>query len=174
MIKKIQSPLIITIGILLLLTGLVVAAPQGQGYQGQGSRGQGPGGHGPGGAGQMMGIFRDLDLTEDQRAQLRETVHEQMDGELGELMRNQRQERRDLRKLIANPATEESAIIDAVQANAVAAEQIAVAQHRLTVSMFEILTEEQRVQALALIEERADQQFQPRGRGRRGGPPAGE
>lgn len=174
MIKKIQSPLIVTIGILLLVTGLVVAAPQGQGNQGQGFRGHGSGGHGTGGAGQMMGIFRNLDLTEDQRVQLRATVHEQMDGELGELSRSQRQARRDLRKLIVDPATEESAIIDAVQANALAAEQLAVAQHRLTVSMFEILTEEQQVQALELIEERADQEYQPRGRGRRGGPPAGE
>jgi len=174
MTKKIQSPLVITIGILLLVTGLVVAAPQGQGSQGQGARGHGPGGHGSGGAGQMMGIFRELDLTEDQRVQLRATVHEQMDGELGELMRNQRKARRDLRKLIHDPATEESAIIDAVQANTAAAEQIAIAQHRLTVSLFEFLTEEQREQALVLIEERSDDEFQPQGRGRRGGPPSGE
>lgn len=174
MTKKIQSPLVITIGILLLVTGLVVAAPQGQGSQGQGARGHGPGGHGAGGAGQMMGIFRELDLTEDQRVQLRATVHEQMDGELGELMRNQRKARRDLAKLIRDPATEESAIVDAVQANTAAAEQIALAQHRLTVSLFELLTEEQREQALVLIEERSDDEYQPRGRGRRGGPPSGE
>ena len=122
----------------------------------------------------MMGIFRELDLTEDQRGQLRTIVHEQMEGELGELMRDQRQARRDLGKLIHDPATEESAIIDAVQANTVASEQIALARHRLTVSMFEILTEEQREQALVLIEERSAEGFQPQGRGRRGGPPSGE
>jgi Spy/CpxP family protein refolding chaperone len=174
MTKKIQSPLVITIGILLLVTGLVVAAPQGQGSQGQGARGHGPGAYGPGGADPMMGIFHELDLTEDQRVELRKTVHEQMDGELGELMRNQRQARRDLGKLIHDPDTEESAIVDAVRANTVAAEQIALARHRLTVSIFSILTEEQREQARVLIEERSDREFHPRRGGHRGGPPSGE
>ena len=174
MTKRIQSPLVLTIGILLLVTTVAMAAPQGQRGNGSGARGFGPDGHGQRGAGQMMGIFRELDLTEDQRGQLRTIVHEQMEGELGELMRDQRQARRDLGKLIHDPATEESAIIDAVQANTVASEQIALARHRLTVSMFEILTEEQREQALVLIEERSAEGFQPQGRGRRSGPPSGE
>ena len=122
----------------------------------------------------MMGIFRDLDLTEDQREQLRATVHEQMEGELGESIRNQRQAQRDIRKLIHDPAADENAIVDAVQAGTVAAEQSALARHRLVVSLFEILTEEQRAEALALIEERSDDEFQPQRRGRRGGRPGGE
>ena len=44
---------------------------------------------------------------------------------------------------------------------------------RLIVSLFEILTEEQRAQALVLIEEMPDD-FQRRGQGRRSGPPSGE
>ena len=160
--KTIQSPLVIAISILLLATGLAVAAPQGQR------------GHGPGGPGHMMGIFRQLDLTEEQREQLRATAREQIEGELGELMHNQFQARRELRKLIHDPGTEESAIIDAVQAKTVMAEQVALAQHRLTVSLFEILTEEQRQQALALIEEMPDDEFPPKRRGRHGGPPSGE
>ena len=162
MTKKAQSFLVITVSILLLVTGLALAAPHGQRD------------HGPGGPGQMMGIFRQLDLTEEQREQLRTTAREQMEGELGELMRGHFQARRDLRKLIHDPGTEESAIIDAVQANTIATEQIALAQHRLAVSLFEILTEEQREQALALIEEMPDDEFPPRRRGGRGGPPSGE
>jgi hypothetical protein len=61
-----------------------------------------------------------------------------------------------------------------LHANALAVEQIALAQHRLTVSLFEILTEEQQEQALALIAEMPDDEFPPRHRGRRGGPPSGE
>ena len=161
--KTIRSPLVIAISFLLLVTGLPLAAPQGQ-Y-----------GHGPGGPGRhMMDVFRQLDLTEEQREQLRTTAREQIDGELGELMRNQYQARRDLRKLIHDPGTAESAIIDAVRADTAMAEQVAVAQHRLTVSLFEILTEEQRQQALALIEEMPDDEFQPRRRGHRGGPPSDE
>jgi Spy/CpxP family protein refolding chaperone len=121
-----------------------------------------------------MGIFRELDLTVDQREQLRATFHEQMAGELGEAMREQRQAQRDLRKLIHDPTTEESAIIDAVQAGTVIAERTALARHRLLVSLFEILTEEQREQARALIEERSDDEFRPQRRGRRGAPPSGE
>jgi len=174
MTKKVQSPLVITISILLLVTGLALAAPQGQRSGSPGGQGFGPGGHGRVGASQMMGIFRQLDLTEEQREQLRTTAREQMEGELGELMRDHFQARRDLRKLIHDPGTEESAIIDAVQTRTLAAEQIALAQHRLTVSLFEILTDEQREQALALIEEMPDDEFPPRRRGGRGGPPSGE
>lgn len=171
MTKNIQSPLVIAISILLLVTGLALAAPQGQPEGGQGF---GPGGHGPRGAGQMMGIFRELDLTVDQREQLRATFHEHMAGELGQLMRDQRQAQRDLRKLIHDPAAEEGAIIGAVQAGTLTEEQVALARHRLVVSLFEVLTEEQREQARALIEERSDDEFQPQRRGRRGGPPSGE
>jgi len=174
MSKKVQFPFVITISILLLVTGLALAAPQGQRNSDPGARGFGAGGHGPGRPGSMMGIFRQLDLTEEQREQLRTTAREQMEGELGELTRNQFQARRDLRKLIHDPGAEESAIIDAVQANTIAAEQFALAQHRMVVSLFEILTEEQREQALTLIEEMPDAEFQPRHRGRRGGPPSGE
>jgi Spy/CpxP family protein refolding chaperone len=174
MSKKVQSPLVITISILLLVTGLALAAPQGQRSQGSGARGYGAGGHGPGGAGQMMGIFRQLDLTEEQREQLRATARDQMEDELGQLTRDQFQARRDLGKLIHDPDAEESAIIDAVQASTIMAEQVALARHRLVVSLFEILTEEQREQALSLIEEMPDAEFQPGHRGRRGGPPSGE
>jgi Spy/CpxP family protein refolding chaperone len=174
MTKKIQSPLVLTISILLLVTGLALAAPQGQGRYDQGAPGFGPGGHGHRGEAPMMGIFRDLDLTDEQREQVRATVREQMEGELGELMRDQRQAQRDLRRLIHDPAAEESAIIDAVQARTVAAEQAALGQHRLIVSLFEILTDEQREQALVLLEERSDDEFRPHHRGRRGGPPSDE
>ena len=173
MTKRVQSPIVIAISVLLLVTGLALAAPQGQRDQSSGARGFGAGGHGPGGAGRLMSVFRQLDLTDEQREQLRTTAREQMEGELGDLTRNEIQARRDLQKLIHDPATEESAIVDAVQAHTVLAEQSAVARHRLIVSLFEILTEEQRAQALVLIDEMPDD-FQRRGQGRRSGPPSGE
>lgn len=169
MTRQVRSTLVITLSFLLLVTGLALAAPQGQHGYGPGARGFGAGDRGP-----LMGIFRELDLTEGQREQLRATVREQMEGELGELTRNQFQARRELQKLIHDPSTEESAIVDAVQANAITAEQLALARHRLVVSMFEVLTEDQREQALTRLEQMPDDEFQPRRRGRRGGPPSGE
>jgi Spy/CpxP family protein refolding chaperone len=174
MTKKLQSPTVIAIGILLLVlaTTLAVSAPQGQRGYGQGPRGMGPGGPGDGGA--MMGIFRDLDLSDDQRDQLRTIGREQMEGELGDLTRAQIQARRNLRQLIHDPAADENAIVDAVRAQTVTEEQLALARHRLFVAMFGVLTEEQQAKALQLIEERADEDFRPPHRGRRGGPPSGQ
>jgi Spy/CpxP family protein refolding chaperone len=117
--------------------------------------------HGPGGLGPMGGILRQLDLTDEQRQQVRDRIEHAMDGELGRLMRDHRQKRHELRRLVHDPSSEESAITSAVQAATADAGALALAQHRLAVSVFEVLTPEQREEALELLAQ-APQRMQRR------------
>jgi Spy/CpxP family protein refolding chaperone len=150
----------ITITLTFLTAGAVLAAPRG-------AWGQGPGYHGPG-AGPLGSVFHELDLTTDQRDRLRSTVEQFMQGQLGELMRAQREQRQTMFRMIHDPNTEESAIVDAVHRSILGAEQLALEQHRMTVALFDILTEEQRQQALELLAELPDSQAVPWRHSRRG------
>jgi Spy/CpxP family protein refolding chaperone len=114
-----------------------------------------------------MRVFMELDLSDEQRTQVRSLMQEAMDGELGRLLQDRREQRRAVGRLIHDPAAEESAVLDAVRAAAAEAEQLALEQHRLTVALFGVLDETQRAQAAELLEELPDR-LQGWGRGRRG------
>jgi Spy/CpxP family protein refolding chaperone len=118
----------------------------------------------------MGGVLHELDLTEEQRDQIRTTVHQRMGGELGEAMRQSRDARRELEELIADPVAEEAAIRDALQRVGRATERLALERHGLTVAVGEILTAEQREQYRELLAERP----QRAPRRRPGGPPWGD
>ncbi|HXV75806.1 MAG TPA: periplasmic heavy metal sensor [Candidatus Polarisedimenticolaceae bacterium] len=115
----------------------------------------------------LVEVFRQLELSDEQRDRVRSTVDEWMWGELGELLRTQRSERRELERLILDPSADEAAILAASAAVNRTRERVAVERHRFGVALFEILDETQRAEALALIAELPE-------RGRRGyggGPP---
>jgi len=138
-----------TIG-LLLASGVAVFA--------QGPRGGGPPPgpgygmhHGGGGFGPMGGILRQLDLTDEQRDQIRDRIDQAMNGELGQLMQDHRDKQQQLRQLIHDPNADESAITAAVQNVTADAEALALARHRLAVSVFDVLTPDQRAQAQELL-----------------------
>ncbi len=133
---------------LVLLGGsLVLAQGRGPGF------GPGPHGRMGRGPGPMAGALHQLDLTDEQRDQVRATVQEKMQGQLGDLMRQARQARRDLERLVADPTAGEAAVLDAAHQAGLAGEQLAVERHRLAVAIGKILTDEQRQQFLQLLEE---------------------
>jgi Spy/CpxP family protein refolding chaperone len=120
-----------------------------------------------------MRALDQLDLTDEQRDQLRVTFHESMAGDLGRLRQEQRERQRELARLIADPTTEESAIVSAVRAAAEREEKLALAQHQLHVALFGILSEEQREEAQALIAE-LPRRARGDGRGKRRNAPGSE
>lgn len=150
--KRITRLHVVILTLSLFLAGGVAALAQGQ-------RGGGPpdhafGGPGPGpGIGFLHGIFHELDLTDEQREQVHARVDEAMAGELGQILQDRRQKHHELQQLIHDPSTEEAAITAAVRRITADSELLALAQHRLSVSVFEVLTPEQREQALELLAE---------------------
>jgi Spy/CpxP family protein refolding chaperone len=146
---------------------------------GQGARGFGhcDSGHGDGHRTPIARVAHQLDLSDDQRGQLRATVDRYMEGELGQLMQNRRTQRHDLGRLIHDPSSDENAIVDAVRQTALDAERRALERHRLTVALFDILDEQQRAEARQRIAE-LPETGRPFGhgphRGPHRGPPSGE
>lgn len=125
-------------------------------------------GRGDGGAlGPLGGILRMLDLTEEQRKQVHAQVTDAMQGELGQSLRDLEDERHKLRQLVLEPKSEEAAILAQVRAVNALAEPIALAQHRLAISVNEVLTPEQREQAKKMLEDRSARRHRP------GPPPSG-
>ena len=125
-------------------------------------------GRGDGGPlGPLGGILRALDLTDEQRQQIHAQLTGAMQGELGQSLRQQEDERHKLRLLVLDPKTEESAIVAQVRAVNALAEPVALAQHRLAISVIELLTPEQREEAKKILEDRAARRQRP------GRPPAG-
>ncbi len=71
--------------------------------------------------------------------------------------------------MIHDPTTDENTIIEAVRNSTAAAEQFALERHRLSVALFDLLDEEQRAQAMQLLEQLPEQRFRGRRGQRRGG-----
>jgi len=143
---------------LVIATTIGVLLAGGLGAFAQGARGDGPPPgpgygmhHGRGGFGPMGGILRQLDLTTEQRDQVRDIMDQAMNGELGQLMRDHREKQDQLRQLIHDPLADAGAISAAVQNVTADAEALALARHRLVISVFDVLTPEQREQAQELM-----------------------
>lgn len=147
---RLRKAVPVALCLVLLGGGLVLAQGRGPGF--------GPGPHhgrmgmGPG-PGPMAGVLHQLDLTDEQRDRIRATIHESMNGELGDLMRQARQARQQLEKLIADPTADEAALLDAAHQAGLVGEQLAVERHRLAVAIGNILTEEQQQQFQELLAE---------------------
>jgi Spy/CpxP family protein refolding chaperone len=112
----------------------------------------------------MGGVFRQLDLTDEQREQVRTKIEAHMEGALGEYMRQQDEIRQELQRLIHDPAADENAVADAARRVSDYCERVAVERHRMVVDLFEVLDEEQRQQATELLNELPDrsQKFRQR------------
>ena len=147
--RSVRFRLILFTVVALLAGG---AAALAQGYRGGGPPEHGFGGPGPG-LGFLREVFHELDLTPEQREQIHGRLDEAMNGELGQLLKYQMQKHHDLQKLIHDPSTDEATITAAVRRVTADAELLALAQHRLSVSVFEVLTPEQRAKALELLAE---------------------
>lgn len=112
---------------------------------------RGPGRHG--GARVFGRMARQLDLTDDQRAQMREIVHKHWLSGLGASADRARLAKRGLRGLIQDPAADESAIRAAAKSAAAADEELAVERHRTFAEAAALLTPEQQEKLKALRQE---------------------
>ena len=159
-------------GFKIVIATLALASILGPAALAQDARRGGPPGaawgRGDGGPlGPLGGILRTLDLSEEQRKQIHAQVTDAMEGELGQTLRELEGERHKLRQLVLEPKSEEAAILAQVRAVNAFAEPIALAQHRLAVTVSEVLTPEQRAQAKQMLEDRAARRHRP------GPPPSG-
>ena len=135
--------LLVPASIALLAAGLALAEP-------------GRAGHRNGRAGMRLDrIARQLDLTDAQRARIREIFEEHRDSALGDAAAKSRASRTELRSLIHNPAANEQAIRDAAKRASQAEADLAVERHRALAEAFKVLTPEQQEKAKQLREQRA-------------------
>jgi Spy/CpxP family protein refolding chaperone len=95
-------------------------------------------------------IARELDLTVEQREQIREIFRAHWQAGLDDLIRENRDVRRGLARLIHDPGASDSEIRAAVRAAGEPAEDLAVARHRLALDIQDVLTPEQRRRAREL------------------------
>ncbi len=123
------------------------------GHGPHGQRAGGPGGRPPGM--QLVGmIMHRLDLTDEQREQVRGTVRTHVQETLRGLRDAQRTARRNLGRLINDPESEEAAILDAARNAAAVGEQVALARHALVRQLYGLLTGEQQAELKQLVAER--------------------
>lgn len=108
------------------------------------------------GSGILARIARRLELTDDQRAQIRGIVAKHWSAGLGDAARRARVARRDLQDAITNPAADETAVRDAARKAAGAAEDLAVKRHQAFAEAFAVLTPEQQDKAKGLREQRRE------------------
>lgn len=159
--KLVTLTTVILAGAVLLAGAASAAGGAGAGPGlGQGG-GRGPGhgpGLGPGGpGGGPFGIgpaTRELDLTADQRGQLRAIVEQEWEAGMHAAVDAARDAREALRAAIENPVTTEDQVRAAAQATAVPDANLAVARHKLFLAAREILTGEQQVLLQQLQAER--------------------
>jgi Spy/CpxP family protein refolding chaperone len=111
------------------------------------------GGHG---AGPGMRMAMELGLSDAQREEMRAAVERYRQGELGESERAAREARRELERLVRDPAAEESAVIEAAGTLAAAEQTTAVLRHAMAVEMNALLDDEQRAKAAELRERWAE------------------
>lgn len=112
----------------------------------------------------MRRMADELNLTAEQREQIRQIVHTHREGDLGQAAQAARTARTNVRRLVHDPQVTEEQIRAAVRAGSVPAEELALARHRLALAIQQVLTAEQRERAQAIGFEFGG----PRGRGGRG------
>ena len=118
--------------------------------------------------GPVAGLLHELDLTAQQRARIRTLVHEARDGELGESLREVEAAHHRLEILTWDADADDEDIAGAVRALAERVRGIALARHELALDILEILTQEQRDELQARLEEGPPEPARSRHGGRRG------
>jgi len=128
----------------ILGIALALAAATAVGAQGHPGPGPGPGGPPDPVMGPAGHLLHELDLSFDQRRQVRETVRGAMEGELGALARDFGEARHALETLVWDPGATDEAIRSASDVVAGWARALDAARHRFAASVLSVLTEEQR------------------------------
>jgi Spy/CpxP family protein refolding chaperone len=132
----------------------------------------GPGGHGGppnpaiGPAGRAL---HELDLSGEQREQIRDIVHGYMEGDLGQQLQAFHEARRALELLLWDSTAGEQDLIAASEVVAGAAQQMELVRHLLALDVLEVLTEEQRETFRQLLEVEPPHPGGPGGHGGPGG-----
>ena len=132
-------------GVLLALAALVfvpVAAARG-------------GGKRPG-HGELARMAEALDLTAEQRAQMRGIAEKYRGGPMGDHLRDLRQARVELRKAIQDVKATDAQVQEAAREVASHGAFVAVERHRMAIEMDRVLTEEQRQKAAELRQQRRE------------------
>jgi len=127
-------------------------------------RGMGGGMHGGG----MM--FRGLDLTDEQKAQIK-AIHEANKGTMQPLMEAMKANRQRMQEATANGAFDEATVTAIANEHGTLAAQMMVARQRVMSQTFAILTPEQKAKAAEMRQKRGEG-FKGRGM-RRGGKSGG-
>jgi Spy/CpxP family protein refolding chaperone len=151
------------VAVILLIGGLAFAQHRGRHHP------MPPGEFGPG-AGPMGHMAEELELTEEQRTDIRAIAKRYHDGSLGEALQAHQQAQRELRAVIHDPAAGEQAVLDAARRVSGQGEQIALERHRMALEISQVLTEEQRQKARELREQMSEEGspgFKQRRRGHR-------
>lgn len=128
-------------------------------------RGMGGGMHGGGG---MM--FRGLDLTDEQKAQMK-AIHEANKGTMQPLMEAMKANRQRMQEATANGAFDEATVTAIANEHGTLSAQMMVARQRVMSQTFAILTPEQKAKAAEMRQKRGEG-FKGRGM-RRGGKASG-
>jgi Spy/CpxP family protein refolding chaperone len=95
-------------------------------------------------------LSRQLDLTDGQKARIKEIFEAHRADGLGDAAQSSRQARRDLRLLIHDPSADENAIRAAASRSAQAEGDLAVERHKMFGEIYQLLTPEQQEKAKAL------------------------
>ena len=167
--KKITA-LILGIAIIAIGGIFVIAqtADSGEGTEKRWGKRGGGGMHrgmrgGMGGGGMM---FRGLDLTDEQKAQMK-AIHEANKGSMQPLMEAMKANRQRMQEATANGNFDEAAVTAIANEHAALSAQMMVARERIKAQTFAILTDEQKVKAAEMRQNRGEG-FKGRGM-RRGG-----
>jgi len=106
--------------------------------------------------GRLEQLSRQLDLTDGQKARIKEIFEAHRAAGLGDAARSSRLARRDLRLMIHDPAADESAIRNAATRVAQTEGDLAVERHKMFGEIYRLLTPEQQDKAKALRERAMD------------------
>jgi Spy/CpxP family protein refolding chaperone len=152
-------------------SGVAITLAQDAAQPQQRREGRGPGGPGFGGpmrgpGGPAFGIdFRELELSEDQRGQLRK-IRESHESEFRQVGEKLRTAREGLRELIEADAIDESAIRAKSTEVAAAEADFAILNAKVRAEAMQILTSEQQQKLKDLRASRQSQPMKRRGQGR--------
>jgi Spy/CpxP family protein refolding chaperone len=106
------------------------------------------------GPGRMARMAEALELTTEQRAQMREVVEKYRGGALGDHRQALREARAQLRAVIHDVSATDAQVQEAAREVSSHAGFVAVERHRMAIEMDRILTEEQKEKAAELRQRR--------------------
>lgn len=115
-------------------------------------RGEGP----HAGRGHGARLAEALDLTDDQRAQMRTITEKYRGGDAGERLDDLREARGQLRRLIHDASASDAQVRDAAKEMSAAEALVSVDRHRMAVEIDGLLTDEQRAKAAELRQRRQE------------------